>query len=195
MGFLDKAKKAAEKSVEAAKAVQDKADQFQEQKQQALEQQGILHKLKSLEGSVTLFNDRLEMKSLTGTKNHTIPYNKITSVHMKKTGALKKSAAATMTAGLSLAATKKTLVINAGGLPLEIDFRTEKLSSINKAIAVITERSNSSTNMNNFPTQQTVVNSAPLSDADELKKLADLRDSGILTEEEFLAKKNQILGL
>jgi hypothetical protein len=33
------------------------------------------------------------------------------------------------------------------------------------------------------------------SDADELAKLADLRDRGILTDEEFQAKKAQILGL
>ena len=33
------------------------------------------------------------------------------------------------------------------------------------------------------------------SDADELGKLADLRDRGILTEQEFQTKKTQILGL
>lgn len=33
------------------------------------------------------------------------------------------------------------------------------------------------------------------SDLDELQKLADLRDQGILTDEEFEAKKKQILGL
>jgi hypothetical protein len=33
------------------------------------------------------------------------------------------------------------------------------------------------------------------SDADEIRKLAELRDSGILTEDEFSAKKAQILGL
>jgi len=33
------------------------------------------------------------------------------------------------------------------------------------------------------------------SDADELEKLASLRDKGILTEEEFQQKKKQILGL
>jgi Short C-terminal domain/Domain of unknown function (DUF4429) len=31
--------------------------------------------------------------------------------------------------------------------------------------------------------------------ADQIKKLADLRDSGILTEEEFDAKKKQLLGI
>jgi hypothetical protein len=39
------------------------------------------------------------------------------------------------------------------------------------------------------------VPSAPSSDADEIAKLADLRDKGILTEEEFQQKKKQILGL
>lgn len=37
--------------------------------------------------------------------------------------------------------------------------------------------------------------SSPQSSAEEIKKLAELRDSGILTEEEFLAKKRQILGM
>lgn len=34
-----------------------------------------------------------------------------------------------------------------------------------------------------------------LDTADQIKKLADLRDSGILTEEEFSAKKKQLLGI
>ena len=34
-----------------------------------------------------------------------------------------------------------------------------------------------------------------LSNADELKKYADLRDQGIITEEEFQAKKKQLLDL
>tara|TARA_B100000212_G_C27331239_1_gene514730 strand:+ start:575 stop:841 length:267 start_codon:yes stop_codon:yes gene_type:complete len=34
-----------------------------------------------------------------------------------------------------------------------------------------------------------------ISEADELKKFADLKDQGIITEEEFNAKKKQILGL
>lgn len=36
---------------------------------------------------------------------------------------------------------------------------------------------------------------AASSDADELKKFADLRDAGIITDEEFNAKKKQILGI
>ena len=36
---------------------------------------------------------------------------------------------------------------------------------------------------------------SPSSDADELAKFADLRDKGVITEEEFIKKKKQILGL
>jgi hypothetical protein len=46
---------------------------------------------------------------------------------------------------------------------------------------------------------QTAVAAAPAEAApsylDELEKLAALRDQGIITEEEFSAKKNQLLGL
>ncbi|MBT2680016.1 SHOCT domain-containing protein [Bacillus sp. ISL-35] len=40
-----------------------------------------------------------------------------------------------------------------------------------------------------------VVNVNQLDAADQIKKLADLRDSGILTEDEFNAKKKQLLGI
>jgi len=43
--------------------------------------------------------------------------------------------------------------------------------------------------------QTSGVPSSPLSAADEIAKLADLRDKGILTEAEFQKKKKQILGL
>lgn len=36
---------------------------------------------------------------------------------------------------------------------------------------------------------------SPSSDLDQLQKLADLRDQGVLTDAEFEAKKKQILGL
>ena len=38
-------------------------------------------------------------------------------------------------------------------------------------------------------------NKGSISQADELKKFADLKEQGIITEEEFNAKKKQILGL
>lgn len=41
----------------------------------------------------------------------------------------------------------------------------------------------------------TPVPAAPKSDADEIRKLADLKEQGHLTEEEFQAKKSAILGI
>jgi hypothetical protein len=43
--------------------------------------------------------------------------------------------------------------------------------------------------------KKTETNNTPTSSADELKKFAELRDAGILTEEEFNTKKKQLLGL
>ena len=43
-------------------------------------------------------------------------------------------------------------------------------------------------------TEQTII-STPLSNAEELKKYKDLLDAGIITQEEFEAKKKQLLGL
>lgn len=43
------------------------------------------------------------------------------------------------------------------------------------------------------PSQQTAA--TPPSETEQLKQLAELRDQGILTEEEFAAKKKQILGI
>ena len=39
------------------------------------------------------------------------------------------------------------------------------------------------------------VNANNLSSADEIKKFKDLLDSGVITQEEFNAKKKQLLGL
>lgn len=44
-------------------------------------------------------------------------------------------------------------------------------------------------------TQTTIKQEIPQSNADELKKFKDLLDSGIITQEEFDAKKKQLLGL
>ncbi|MBV9486169.1 MAG: SHOCT domain-containing protein [Frankiaceae bacterium] len=45
------------------------------------------------------------------------------------------------------------------------------------------------------PTPQTPGQSAPQSGAEEIEKLAGLHQAGILTDEEFSAKKRQILGI
>ena len=44
-------------------------------------------------------------------------------------------------------------------------------------------------------TASPIINQVALSNADELKKYKDLLDQNIITEEEFNAKKKQLLGL
>lgn len=48
---------------------------------------------------------------------------------------------------------------------------------------------------NKSMTTTTIMQEAPRSDADELKKYKELLDSGVITQEEFDAKKKQLLGL
>lgn len=43
--------------------------------------------------------------------------------------------------------------------------------------------------------QTTIKQEIPQSNADELKKYKDLLDSGVISQEEFDAKKKQLLGL
>ena len=44
-------------------------------------------------------------------------------------------------------------------------------------------------------TSTSIVTTSKTSNADELKKYKDLLDSGVITQEEFEAKKKQLLGL
>lgn len=48
---------------------------------------------------------------------------------------------------------------------------------------------------NKSPSDTTMKQETPRSDAEELKKYKDLLDSGVITQEEFNAKKKQLLGL
>lgn len=48
--------------------------------------------------------------------------------------------------------------------------------------------------LNQQKSQPVVINTG-IDEADQLQKFADLRDKGIITYEEFEAKKKQILGL
>ena len=47
----------------------------------------------------------------------------------------------------------------------------------------------------NTPVQTTIMQEVPQSNADELKKFKELLDSGVISQEEFDAKKKQLLGL
>lgn len=195
MGFLDGMKDAAKKGLDSAKKVQEEHHQKQAAKSDEQRAKGILMQLKSAEGMVTLFEDKVEIKNLLGSKVRDVPYSQITAVYMDKTSGLAKGTAAVMTAGMSLAVTnKKKLIISTGIDKFKLDFRRESPSRIKEATELINSK------IIDNSKQAVTVNvqgaaAAPVSASDELLKLAELKEKGILTEEEFAAKKKQILGL
>ena len=67
-----------------------------------------------------------------------------------------------------------------------IRFKISNLSNVEKIKSVIIEKKNSA---------QSKSNSLNNSETDELKEYKDFLDSGDITQEEFDAKKKQILGL
>lgn len=76
-------------------------------------------------------------------------------------------------------------VIGAGGITTEFhDISNDRVTPVVEAIRSHLSRSFASAG-----------SASVVSAADEIKKLAELRDAGILTEEEFAAKKTQLLGL
>ena len=70
-----------------------------------------------------------------------------------------------------------------------------KFISNNYAIhSAVTELLNNRQEKVSAPVEQHIINT-PISNADELKKYKELLDSGVITQEEFDAKKKQLLGL
>ena len=187
MGFLDKAK---EKALAATNAVKDA--KAKDQIPQEVDPSGVLLKLTSIDKRLLLFHDHLELRNLTGSKSESIPYSQIRSVGVKKHSALGKGTAAVMTAGMSLAVTnKKILLIETGPTNLELEFRMESPSTIDQAIEIIKAGMAQASNPN--VTVTVAGSDGTASKADELKKLAQLRADGILTEDEFQAEKVKLL--
>jgi hypothetical protein len=196
MGMFDNIKGAAKKGTEKAKSVSSARFEEQEEKRAALREQGVLLQLKSLEGTVELYDDRVEITNLLKSKHRVIPYSQIHAVNLEKTSDFTKVTAAVTTLGASLVATnKKRLVINAGLETVGLEFRVESVDRIRAAMAIINERIRQGS-QGGQPTI-TVNNVAPStlgqSIADELTKLAKLKADGVLSESEFEAQKQRLL--
>lgn len=158
--------------------------------------------LQTVDKKLTFYEDRVEMKSLFGSERKTLPYLQIREVRMERQSLAKKATIATMTVGLSLGAPQtysKTLVITTGAGLIKLKFMVEPLGKIQAAYELLNAavagggKTNVTVNVAQAAPQAATPGTA--STADELTKLADLRDRGILTDEEFDAKKRQMLGL
>ena len=83
---------------------------------------------------------------------------------------------------------------NSGGISIDCRNETIIFFTNKKKIVEVYNKINSAVdNIKN--TNNTVTVNTELSNADELKKYKELFDSGVITQEEFDAKKNQLLGL
>jgi hypothetical protein len=131
----------------------------------------VLLKARTTKGFLMVYDDRvaIELKFLGSYKANTIMKEQLTGVEIKVV-----MAAVFMSPG---AATVK--VFGTGDQKLEAPF--VKVAEAKKAEALIL----------NLMKKK----SGGSSDADELEKLSQLKDKGILTQEEFDQKKKQILGL
>lgn len=195
MGLFDGMKDAAKKGMDGAKKLQDDRQQKQADKSADQQARGINLQLKSMDGVVSFFDDRIEIKSLLGGKVRDVPYGQIEAVYIDKTSGLAKGAAATMTLGASLAVTnKKTLILSTGSEKFKLDFRRESGASINKARDFVAAKISAKNNPNITVNVQSPTSQGS-SSTDEIIQLAELKEKGIITEEEFAAKKKQILGL
>jgi len=154
---------------------------------------GALMQLNSLEGSFTIYEDRLEIVNFLGSKHRVMPYTQIHAVNFDKTSDLAKGGAALLTAGASLLVTnKKRIIINVGVESVAIEFRAESNKRIEQAITLINERIGAKSQASvtvNMPQGS----GANQSVADELTKLAKLKADGVLTQAEFETEKKQLL--
>ena len=192
MGVWDKAKDLARDVAEDAKAERQKQKQADA---------AILMKLGVGVSEIVLFPDRIEFTDSVGFSRdrRTIHYNQITSTSL---AGKHSKGAAVLTGGMSLIGEgKKTLTITTSGRTHEWDFRMETKKNLQRAYEIIQERIAAARQpqppmpTSPPPMPPPVAESPTSSLAQELKELADLRDQGIITVEDFEAKKKQILGL
>ena len=98
----------------------------------------------------------------------------------------------------------KVVVVGSGGSKQELHYAIKNPEDFVKKLqekysqpseVIVKEKDEVSTN--DMDTKKSSVNKASSTDssADELKKFSDLKEQGILTEEEFEAKKKELLGL
>ena len=149
---------------------------------------GLLQ-LRTLDKRLTFYENRVEITNLLGTGREVLPYSQVRGVAFKKHSTLKKM----KSMGLNPSSHAKVLEITTGpGETIQHEFLREPLERVEQAYELINSRIGVQAVS---VTVEAPVGAPASSAADELLKLADLKDKGILTQEEFDAKKKQLLGL
>lgn len=158
--------------------------------------EGILIQLTSVDKVVTLYDDRLDFRNRYGSKHVSIPYSQIRAVGLKKHTQGFKVVAAVVTSGVSLAVTnKKILMVDTGPDNFAFDFRREPIENVEAALEIIKAGIAQANRPDvKVKVKRAEVSQSAASKADELRKLAELRNEGILTDDEFEVEKARILG-
>lgn len=180
MGWKDTVKGLAEKGQEAVEQARGAQQERLAEKEADWSARGILFEGKSHEegrnSTVTLYQDRIErikergMASLSKARQDTevTPMRSVSSVQAKKDG---------------LMYTKVSVF--ASGNTIDFRFGHDEAQRFKDALQKLL-----------LDPAVTGGSAAPAPDnLDQLKKLAELKDAGVISEEEFQAKKTQLLGL
>jgi hypothetical protein len=138
--------------------------------------------LDTIDQSVAFFDDRCEYRRRLGSKHGVIDYSTVRAARLAKKTGLSISRPSSETFESTIVFTKKmVLKIASRQRPLVFDFRSEPFESVQEALAIV-ERGMARPASRVEPSR-----------ADELAKLANLRDAGVLTDEEFEREKARIL--
>jgi hypothetical protein len=151
--------------------------------------------LSSLDKTVAFFDDRLETTIKLGDTHRVIPYRTIRAVSLKK-----KRVASISVGDRAVFETSggpdsiMVLVVEARLRPLVFDFRSEPAGRVEEAVALIQRHARRTADESKYDDDApSFLSPLPRSRADELAKLAALRDAGILTAAEFETEKARIL--
>jgi len=146
-----------------------------------------LLELSSVDMWVDFCEDRLEYRRRLGAKHGVIPYGHVRAVTLQQQSPAAISVGET-TFETSRAYTKKMILnIDTRRSPLVFDFRSEPIELVQQALDIVQRRP--APDRTDVPT----AHEAPPSRVDQLAKLVELRDAGVLTADQFEREKTRLL--
>jgi hypothetical protein len=147
-----------------------------------------LLELASVDMWVDFCEDRLEYRRRLGSKHGVIPYGHVRAVTLQQQSPASISVGET-TFETSHAYTKKMILnIDTRRGPLVFDFRSEPIELVQQALDIVKRRP-AHADRSDVPT----AHEAPASRVDQLAKLVELRDAGVLTADQFEREKTRLL--
>ncbi len=148
-----------------------------------------LLELSSVDMWVDFCEDRLEYRRRLGAKHGVIPYGHVRAVTLQQQSPASLSVGET-TFETSHAYTKKMILnVDTRRSPLVFDFRGEPIELVQQALDIVKRRPARAPDGTDVPT----AHEARESRVDQLAKLVELRDAGVLTVDQFEREKTRLL--